>query len=231
MAGSDPADRSSNLLGAISVVVMHIFLQSFFRNQQIKAAERARKERFDRFFRELQSTATSRVLDIGAGHDFIERYPFQERVILLNRKQWGDDPKKPLGFTPLVLVADGCCLPFKDQSMDIVYSNATIEHIGKQNWGRFAAEVRRVGRSYWVSTPNLWFPLDLHYHIPFFHFLPKVIQRRLAAWFGLDTHRYEEEFLDTDLLTAADMRRLFPDATLVKQGALIPYNLTCYKKP
>jgi len=47
-------------------------------------------------------------------------------------------------------------------------------------WGRargrrcFASEVRRVARSYWVQTPNRFFPIETHLWMPFVHLLPKA---------------------------------------------------------
>ena len=47
---------------------------------------------------------------------------------------------------------DGCRLPFADQAFDIVFSNSVIEHVGGPDaQARFAREVARVGRGYWVT--------------------------------------------------------------------------------
>src|SRR5437773_7652080 len=36
-----------------------------------------------------------------------------------------------------------------------------IEHVGDaERQRRFANEIARVGRAYWVETPNRWFPVD-----------------------------------------------------------------------
>ena len=55
------------------------------------------------------------------------------------------------------LVADGCCLPFGDKSFDIVFSNAVIEHLAAEDQKRMAKEISRVGRSWFVTTPNFWY--------------------------------------------------------------------------
>ncbi|WP_255695553.1 methyltransferase domain-containing protein [Rhodohalobacter sp. 614A] len=44
---------------------------------------------------------------------------------------------------------------FEDKSFDVVFSNSVIEHVGSfENQRRFADEVRRVGKAYWVQTPD-----------------------------------------------------------------------------
>jgi SAM-dependent methyltransferase len=87
------------------------------------------------------------------------------------------------GVTPVVF--DGCALPFSDRSFDIVYSNAVLEHLpGPEFVARFAAEVQRVGKAWFVATPNRWFPVDPHYHIPLVQFLSPEAQRRLVLRLG-----------------------------------------------
>ncbi len=125
-----------------------------------------------------------------------------------------------------LVFADGRKLPFPDRSFDLVFSNSVIEHVGDaQSQAEFAAEVARVGRSYWVQTPNLRFPVEQHLMTPFVHWLPRTWQRvlvpRVTIW-GLLTKCNTEErrfyfdhFLnDIRLLDEAGVRRLFPDATI-----------------
>jgi len=53
------------------------------------------------------------------------------------------------------LVFDGCALPFRDKGFDVIYSNAVIEHLADHDaQQRFAAEVVRVGRGWFVTTPK-----------------------------------------------------------------------------
>jgi hypothetical protein len=110
-----------------------------------------------------------------------------------------------------------------------VFSNSVIEHVGDAaQQRRFAGEVRRVGRRYWVQTPNRWFPLEPHLLTPFLHFLPHRWQQGLARrWTFWDLVErpspdrrafYIEHYLaDIRLLGASELRKLFPDGWLIKE--------------
>ena len=71
------------------------------------------------------------------------------------------------------LVADGCYMPFADQSFDLVVSNAVIEHVGlAADQLAFVAEHVRVGRDWVITTPNRWFPVESHTSTLFLHWRP-----------------------------------------------------------
>ena len=128
---------------------------------------------------------------------------------------------------------DGCDIPFADQSFDIVFSNSVIEHVGGQEAQiRFAREISRVGRGYWVQTPNRYFPIETHLLTPFVHLLPRsaraFIVRRFTVWQWLHRpdaeHRryYVEHFIsDIRLLSAQELQALFPDAVIIRERFLM----------
>ena len=100
---------------------------------------------------------------------------------------------------------------FEDRSFDIVFSNAVIEHVGrKERQLKFANEIRRVGKRYFVATPNYFFPIEQHYNIPLMHFLPKRVKKYLIDVRQLDLGHCET----INLLTPHEMRDLFPEATI-----------------
>ena len=68
------------------------------------------------------------------------------------------------------LACDARRLCFNDHEFDIVFSNSVIEHIDDHK--RVADEIRRVGRAYWVQTPNYYFPIEPHALLPFLQFFP-----------------------------------------------------------
>lgn len=64
---------------------------------------------------------------------------------------------------PAYVQANGLELPFADQSFDLVYSNAVIEHVGNASeQALFVREHVRVGRHWMLTTPNRLFPVEAH---------------------------------------------------------------------
>ena len=130
---------------------------------------------------------------------------------------------------PDLVAADARMLPFKENAFDIVFSNSVIEHVGTHaDQQQFAAEIRRVGRSYWVQTPNRRFPVELHLMLPLVHYLPKRVQRAIVNRFTLwqyitrpseaERASYTRHFLnELNLLDRQTLQRLFPDAAIVAE--------------
>ena len=118
----------------------------------------------------------------------------------------------------LRVVADGCALPFADRSFEVAFSNSVIEHLRTlEAQTRFAAEVRRVGRRYFVQTPNKWFPIEPHYLFPFFQFLPTILQRWLHTHFDIGTFKRTDPFGSIRLMRKSELQRLFPEARLIAE--------------
>ena len=123
---------------------------------------------------------------------------------------------------------DGTQLPFDDRSFDIAYSNSVIEHVG--NWEqqlKFANEIRRVAKYYYVQTPNRWFFVEPHFISFFIHFLPRPLFRRLLPlfsvwyWIARPSQQYVEALVEEiQLLNEAQVRGLFPDAEIIKERLL-----------
>jgi len=184
-----------------------------------------RRQRMRRFLREFPIDARTRILDIGGTPECWELIPEPPRVTLLNTPRAKDDLRGAATW----VAGDGRALPFRDGAFDIVFSNSVIEHVGDAaSQQRFAREVARVGRSYWVQTPNRWFPVEQHLFTPVVHWLPKSWQRaivpRFTVWdavMRLSPDRrqfYLEHYLsEVKLLGAAELRGLFPAARIVRE--------------
>lgn len=173
-------------------------------------------------------TAGMRVLDVGGTIEIWRLAPVMPRVVLLNQAFWPHQREGAEG----VILGDGTRLPFADQSFDLVFSNSVIEHVGDvAAQARFAAEIGRVGKGYWVQTPNRFFPVEQHMWTPFVHWLPRgwqaAILKRFSVWKLVSKHSaaerqfYVKHYLDTiRLLSGPELRAFFPGAAIVRERVL-----------
>lgn len=98
-------------------------------------------------------------------------------------------------------IADGRDLPFEDGWTDMILANAVIEHVGGlPDQLRFVQEQTRVARTWVITTPNRWFPVESHTAV-----IGKHWSRRWRT--------SREEF--TRLLSRSEFRDLLPDAAVV----------------
>jgi ubiquinone/menaquinone biosynthesis C-methylase UbiE len=179
--------------------------------------KRLRQVKLELFFSLSGNAERNTLLDVGGGtgidSEFVSLYRAFRDVTVVNL-----DPSPDCYGLPHIrrMVADGCCLPFADQSFDWVFSNAVIEHVGGfEEQRRFAAEISRVARcGYFVTTPNKFFPIEPHTLLPLYQFLPEPWQRKVVRISPYYVHVYEK----IRLLGARDLRDLFPGARIVSTG-------------
>ena len=194
----------------------------------------SRRRKFELFQKVFEPGPNDLILDVGAsgqpftGYTFEDYYPYQDRIVA-----GGVDPREiqdARRLYPRVRYAmfDGRTIPFPDNSFDMVFSNAVIEHIiGPGQQERFAREIMRVGKSWFVTTPNYWFPFESHYHLPFIHFLPREMQR----WYNrlLGTAIAKGTVQDLALVSARQLQRLFPASRVVRMRVTFwPETLVAY---
>ncbi|HEY7304150.1 MAG TPA: methyltransferase domain-containing protein [Bryobacteraceae bacterium] len=186
-----------------------------------------RSHRMRLFEKKFEITPHTRVLDVGGSPLIWEFATVRPRLTILNFPSALDHRS---AVNDLV-AADGRMLPFRDKTFDIVFSNSVIEHVGtRADQQQFADEVRRVGRSYWIQTPNRLFPVELHLMLPFVHYLPKRAQQaivtRFTVWQYLvepseaERESYIHHFLhELNLLDRNTLQCLFPGATILTERA------------
>jgi SAM-dependent methyltransferase len=87
-----------------------------------------------------------------------------------------------------VVHADGRDLPFPDGHFDLGFSNAVVEHVqgGREEQRRFVHELCRIAKRVYVTTPNRFFPLEVHTLIPFAHWLPRAARERVLKARGFN---------------------------------------------
>lgn len=113
---------------------------------------------------------------------------------------------------------------YPDNSFDLVFSNSVIEHLYTwENQQKMALECQRVGKFYFVQTPNKYFFMEPHYLLPFFQFLPKKIGfwiltkakiSRGYKWTNENAQQYLDEIR---LLDQSELKTLFKKSTLYKE--------------
>jgi SAM-dependent methyltransferase len=123
--------------------------------------------------------------------------------------------------------ADARALPFADRSFAVGYSNAVVEHLpDAADQARLVAELARVADTIVITTPNRWFPVEVHTLLPFLHWLPGSVYPRLLA--GLSPRHGR----DLRLLTPRALRALLPpDFDLVDQRRGITATVVARRRP
>jgi len=177
---------------------------------------RSRRRKLRLLLDELGPTPDTSVLDVGADAlgfgegdgcgtlNFLEEmYPWPERITALGLH----DGQGFLARYPNIryVQGDACDLPFADGEFDVVFSNAVIEHVGARDRQRaLVSEALRVGRRVFVTTPNRWFPVELHTRIPLVHWLPDRLSHPVYRALGKDFAT------ENTLLTRRQLASLFP---------------------
>jgi hypothetical protein len=118
----------------------------------------------------------------------------------------------------------------RDGSFDMVFSNSVIEHVGAEDQQQaFAQEVRRLGESYWVQTPAIWFPIEAHTGMPFWWFYPRSLRLRLLRRWHQTLPEWADSISDTRVLTRERIAELFPEARIYVETVLgIPKSYTAW---
>lgn len=138
-------------------------------------------------------------------------------------------------FVPVPLRAEAD-LPFEDAFFDVVLCSSVLEHVtipadeiwrerstarfqqrARERQLRFAREIERVSRGYFVQVPNRWFPVETHTWLPFVGYMPRPWQLRVIA--ASNRFWIKKTAPNFYLPTTGDMRRYFPSATLLREKA------------
>jgi hypothetical protein len=188
-------------------------------------ASRMRRKRFDRFVSLLDRLdGRVSILDVGGTAEFWTMMGFNTDRIDLTLLNMTPAPDLSEGMRSVV--GDARDLRgFRDREFDVVFSNSVIEHVGSYADQRhMASEVRRVGRNYWIQTPNKYFPVEPHFLVPGFQFLPVSLRASFLARYNLGWYKRAKDYataLDevtaVRLLTSRELRALFPEANLYRE--------------
>jgi SAM-dependent methyltransferase len=181
-------------------------------------ASSARKRRHQRFFALAGLDTGAHVLDVGCGALGLRAL---EPYLDITGVDLAERPAYP---GPFVRADASVGLPFADEEFDLVYCSSVIEHVPPARRAPFAAEVRRVGRGWFVQTPARSFPIEPHSLLPGAHWLPTTIRKpywRLGAAGAWE---------DISLLSRREIESLFGPALPERFGALVK-SWVCVRPP
>jgi SAM-dependent methyltransferase len=181
-------------------------------------AARTRARRHERFFALTRLGDGARVLDVGCGRLGL-------RALEPDLDVTGTDVAPNADYPGPFVQADASeGLPFADEEFDLVYCSSVIEHVPPARRAAFAAEVRRVGRGWFVQTPAFSFPLEPHSLLPGAHWLPARLRRlywRLGAM---------GDWEEIALLRRGELEALFGPALPERVGPLVK-SWVCVRPP
>lgn len=155
----------------------------------------------------------NRVLDIGVTSEsvapeanfFEEFFPYKDRITAVGIEDGAFLTQKYPGLK-FIQVKAGAPYPFPDSKFDVAFSNAVIEHITDRNSRlTFIHEILRVSKAIFLTTPNKYFPLEVHTGVPLLHFLlPRLFFALLDR--GVISRFYSSKNLN--LLSHSDLTEL-----------------------
>lgn len=205
-----------------------------------RASARARAARAELFRRHFALDETTTLLDLGSENGanisaVLEGTPVRPQNVYIADidAQAVAEGRRRYGFNPVVIGESGS-LPFPDQFFGIVYCSSVIEHVtvpkdkvwsirdgkafkqlARSRQADFAAEIRRLGRQYFVQTPNIGFPLESHSWLPMIGYLPRGLQ--IPTLRATNLVWVKRTAPDWCLFNRQELAALFADAVILEE--------------
>jgi len=210
-----------------------------------------KKKRVELFIETLNLGPNDIILDLGSedGSYLSSYYPYPENIVLADIFE---EPMKKgvikYKLKDYVVIPKDGPMPIKDQEYNAVWCNSAIEHVtversemcdisnkefierGNEHQKRFAMEISRISKKYFVQTPYLHFPVEAHSWLPFMHYLTqpqrcylsRVLKKVWVKQWSADFYAYNRK----------RFYQHFPDATemLTERAFLMPKSIIAVKK-
>ena len=203
--------------------------KSFFYKIIQKITLNARNDFFNLFLINNNYSKYKSVIDVGSTpsldkeqNTFLEKTKDNQNVTCLSNQDCRILLKKYKNIKN-VFIGDARNTMLEKDSFDIVHSNATIEHLGSfENQVSFVREMIKISKeSIFIQTPNRFYPIDFHTILPFIHWLPKKIHRKILKFLKKDFYSTEEKL---NLLTTKDLKKIC-DKLNIKKYKILKYKL------
>ena len=172
----------------------------FINNYLLKILKYNREKIHNLFLKNTIYNDNCSLIDIGTtvdtnnSHNIILQKTQKNKNISCLSNQDIDSLKKKFPHIKDFYIGDGKKTDFDDNTYDIVYSSATLEHVGSfQNQINFINECTRISKNQiFITTPNRSCFIDFHTKLPFLHWLPKKIHRKILKLIGYKFYCLEE---------------------------------------
>lgn len=183
----------------------------------------ARRRRMRLMVQSLGLTPGTRVLDLGGqpgtwDHEFVP--PLD--ITILNLPGIAEQRAGFRAHRLAYVEGDACnALQFQDKEFNVVFSNSVIEHVGgPERRARFAREIQRLGRSFWVQTPSIWFPVEAHTGMPFWWLYPQSVRALILRRWQEKLPNWTDMVRGTTIVRKSELKRLFPNARIMVERVL-----------
>ena len=187
----------------------------------LSLASKFRSSRVQYFRYLFQIDETTRILDVGGTVEFWQNAGMGGDINIMNIIPPSANLPKNFHFVH----GDACDLSrYHDAEFDVIFSNSVIEHVGGSDEKiAMAREIRRVGKSYFVQTPNRNFPIEPHFIYPIFQFLPVVLRLFIAkhwpyGWYEPGSCQALNDAKHLRLITCSELSYLFPDSYILGES-------------
>ncbi|SRR5258708_7323453 len=176
-----------------------------------------RTQQFQFLSKLMKPNRKTEVLDVGltpseklVDSNFFEFiFPYPKNITAISVEDCREVAKK-YHLRKFIQVKADKPYPFRKKQFEWVVSWATLEHVGGEEQQRtFLAELDRIGKKVFVTTPYKYFPYELHSELFFAHWLPDSWFQRILKVMGKDFWADEQNLR---LLGKSDVRSILPSS-------------------
>ncbi len=202
-----------------------------------KYHEKWAKEKFIFFLSNVKPEKGETILDLGGGNgSYMDRFSSSLKdynVVISDIDEPSLEKARAKGYQTYKIDASSNDLPYGDKEIDCIFCNSVIEHITipkDELWTerskcanfkkealeiqkKFAAEIIRSAKKYYVQTPHRHFPIEAHTWFPFISYMNRRLQVKMLK--QLNKFWVKKTTPDWNLLTEHDMKEMFPDAEII----------------